>query len=342
MKVLYIDTESFPTHANFNRIHIRALQKVGCEVYCVLKVGYKQILQIPDLKVVYEIPVTYYETGRDTPIRGRFLMLKRLFCIKKNVDFRQYDKILLSYYDETVLPFAFYPKGLYLINHVNIGGLKYWLKRKMFLYLSLSNIQIVLTKAAFNYIGKLGVTKKELVYHGLPNPYNSLLSTAKNKHKYTIFSPSAQSSDFDSISQLLNSDKFIEFLKERDIEFIIRSKVSLPKKSNVQVLTSYMCNEDYQQCFLKSDIILISYKKTFMYRVSAVLLECIANKKNVIIKKHLGLKEYESILGKDVFYESVDEAISAIDAILCKHQKICYDRFNFEPNYHFLMQTKHY
>lgn len=337
MNVLLIDTESFPAHANFNRIHISALLKVGCDVDCVFRCGYSHILNINNLKIVYEIPDSDYEK-KDTRIKGRILMLKRLLDVKRNVNFASYDRIILSYYDETVLPFAFYPSKMYLINHINIGGLKYWIKRTLFKRISKNNTQIVLSKDAFDYIGKLGIVNRQLVYHGLPKTYNKseLRSSFIDKH-YCIFSPSAQSSDIESIKNLLNSERFISYLIENNVEFIIRTKQELPNKPNVKLITSYMSDEDYQNCFVKSDIILVLYKKQFMYRVSAVLLECISNNKKVVIQNHPGLQEYKSIFGKDSFFDNVEGAISAIDRLLKDNKQPMYDKYNFEPDYSFLL-----
>ena len=338
MKILFIDTESFPSHANFNRIHIRALLNCGNTVDVAFKEGYSKILNISNIKVVCKVPEKLYEHGKETQVYGRFLMLLRLWEVRRKVRFADYDAIFLSYYDETVLPFSFYPSGMYLINHINADGLHHWLKRKLFLHLSARNTQIMISKRAGEYVQGLGVKKTRLVYHGLPNPYNKEVSRPLwMNHRHTLFSPSAMSSDLNFIQDLLNSDAFNDLLISRDVQFVVRSLHPLiTNNPNVKVITSFMSDEDYCGCFVHSDAIFVSYVDDFKYRVSAVMLECISNNKKVVVRKTDGLLEYMNLVGEDSYFTTLEQAIRVAEKKIIDSQIPQYDGYLYEPDYTFI------
>lgn len=338
MKILFIDTESFSSHANFNRIHIKALIKDGHNVEGAFKEGYTKLLNVPNLKTVSEIPEYLYEHGKETQIWGRFLMLLRLWKVRRDVQFKSYDAIVLSYYDETVLPFSFYPRGVYLINHINADGLHYWLKRKLFLLLASFDTQIMISKKAYEYAKSLRAKRCELVYHGLPSPYDFRIERPDwMTHRYSLFSPSATSSDFDLLQELLQYPQFNELLQVKDIQFIVRSNRQLSTNNpNVRIIDYYMSDKEYQGCFVHSDVIMVSYVDDFKYRVSAVMLECISNNKKVVARQTEGLMEYKDIIGEDSYYTTVDQILSVIKNRIAGNRHVLYNNFNYEPNYSFL------
>ncbi len=336
-KILYIDTESFPSHGNFNSIHIKALMQQGFEVCCVFRENYSDCIKLPNIKVELEIPDRLYIHYKSA-IASRFQMLKRLHFIKARLQFEQYRHILLSYYDELVFPFALYPNGVYLINHINLGALNHPIKRILIKYLSKRNTQILLSESAFAFAKNMGFKKCRLVYHGLPEPYslNSQKPVWMNKH-YCLFSPSVTSTDFSVINELISSDSFLSFLEEKDILFVIRGKNIHSNHPNVKIIDWFLTDEDYKGCFIHSDFIFVSYREDrFKYRVSAILLETISNSKKVVVKRSFGVEEYEPYLGKDAFFEDVNGAINSLNRLLdeglLKHYN--YDK---KPDYSFLL-----
>lgn len=337
MKILFIDTESFPSHANFNRIHISALLNCGNTVDVAFKEGYSKILAEPNVKVVCEIPDKLYEHGKETRVFGRFLMLLRLWEVRRKVQFSDYDAIFLSYYDETVLPFSFYPRGLFLINHINADGLHHWLKRKLFLFLSARNTQIMISKRAYEYVRGLGVNNARLVYHGLPNPYNKDVKRPEwMTHRYCVFSPSAMSSNMSFIQHLLDNRSFNEILISNDIQFVVKGNgVLVSHNPNVRIIDYFMEELEYQGCFVHSDVIFISYLDDFKYRVSAVMLESIANKKNVLVRDTFGLREYEDIIGRTSYFSTIEELTDVLVKAI-KKKDIYYNDYLYKPKYNFI------
>ncbi len=340
MKILFIDTESFPSHANFNRIHINALIDCGNYVDGVFKEGYSKVLKIPNINVICEIPDKLYEHGEETQVYGRFLMLLRLWEVRRKVRFANYDAIFLSYYDETVQPFSFYPRGLYLINHINADGLHHWLKRKLFLLLSKRNTQIMISKRAYEYVRELGAINTKLVYHGLPSPYDrGIARPVWMSHQHTLFSPSAMSSDLYLIQELLNNKQFNDLLIDKDIQFVVRTNRPLMTSNpNVRVIDYYMKDDEYRGCFVHADAIFVSYVDDFKYRVSAVMLECISNNKRIVVRKNEGLLEYKSMVGTDSYFEGLEEAVRVVERKVMDCTDPVYDGYLFKTDYSFLKE----
>lgn len=340
MRILYIDTESFSSHANFNRIHIDALMKCGYSVDGAFKEGYINLLGIKNLDVVCEIPERLYEHGKETQVYGRFLMLFRLWKVRSKVRFADYDAVILSYYDETVLPFSLYPSGLYLINHINADGLHHWLKRKLFLLLSKRNTQIMISKRAYEYVRELGAINTKLVYHGLPNPYDrGIVRPVWMSHQYTLFSPSAMSSDLYFIQELLNNKQFNDLLVVKDIQFVVRTNRPLTTSNpNVRVIDYYMKDDEYRGCFVHADAILVSYVDDFKYRVSAVMLECISNNKRIVVRKNEGLLEYKGMVGADSYFDGVEEAVRVVERKVMDRTDSVYDGYLYKTDYSFLKE----
>lgn len=341
MKILYIDTESFFSHLNFNRIHLNALLSQGFTIDGAFKVGYKELLGMSEVKVVCEIPEEHYEHGKDTQLYGRYLMLRRLFDVKRAVRLKDYDAIILSYYDELVLPFAGYPSGLYMINHINIGALNHWLKKYFIKRLAHNNTHIVLSKTAYDFVKQLGIDNCRLVYHGLPKPYPKDISKpAWMNHKYCIFSPSVTSTDFTAIHELLDSKLFLDYLTSKDILFVIRGRDLYSDCPNIKIINHYMDDADYQGCFMHSDAIFVAYRKDrFKYRVSAVMLECIANNKRVIAKRSEALNEYQDAIGGESYYDTVPSVFDVLKRMIERSSEEISYSYSCEPDYGFIKSS---
>lgn len=341
MNILFIDTESFPSHINFNRIHISKLLEEGHHVSCIFRIGYFQKLGIENISMIHEIPNKYYKKGNDTRIIGRIFYLRRLLNIRKYIKSKKYDIIINSYYDETVLPFAFFHRGLYLINHINIGGLRYKLKLFFFKLVSKRNQQIVLTKDSQEYLNSMGL-KSIYVRHGIPDVYPvNLPRPVWMKFKYSIFSPSATSSDEKFLTSLISSKEFVSYLERNDILFIIRSNQLSSTCKNILIIDYFMSNEEYMACFTQSDIIFVCYKPTFRYRASGILWECIANSKNVAIRNIPGMTEYKEIFDISSFFYNEQDLLNTINTILnCSYTLSINKNIDLSPNYKFLENMK--
>lgn len=318
MKILYIDFVSHLSHVNFNRMHIKALQEYAL-IDFVFKDGYSKKLGIGSASTVFVIPKDFYKIKGDGFLcRLQYLII--LFYIKYHISFKFYDKIIFSYYEEISLFFANYPKGILLINHVNISGLSS--KVKLFFYKKISkdNTQIVFNNSMKNYLNSLGVTNVEIIHHGIIDAFKkhqkndlNILNFNFEHYDKVIFSPSSSSSDSFFLQSLVTSRAFKTFLMENNYLFIVKSKDLKSVHPNIYIINYYISDDLYEHLFVESDIIAICYPKTFKFRVSGVFLECISNKKNVILSNIEALNCYKDIFSSYPYFKDIDSFIECFN-----------------------------
>lgn len=309
MNILYIDPICFLSHANFNRLHVSALRKIGAKIDFVFKEGYDIGLNIRPDELVYTIVLKQKHKGG---FWFRVYLAIVLFKIKKNIDLNKYDKIILSYYDEISLFFVNFPSS-YLINHINISGLSNKIKLWFFKKISKKHIQIVMESYIQNYLESLNVYNSIVVKHGLIDTYSCRKSLCFLKNfKYVVFSPSAVSSDDIFLSEFINSLEVDSFLKETKTVIVIRSKSLKCNSSNIVILKDYILDEDYQSIFMCSNAILITYPASYKYRVSGVLLEAISCRKTVLISDIEMLRQYEYLFGDDAYFLDINGLLKCL------------------------------
>lgn len=320
-KILYIDPLLQKGHINFNNIYIESLRKSGYLIDFVFVSGYEDKLNIDSSEVVYSIPKVFFKKDLGK-LGNRIAYFFALFFIRLFVDFKKYDLIIFSSFEEVSF-FLSNIKKCYLINHINVSTsveskIKHYLLNKVLI----NNSLIVLDKETKNYLSSKGNDKIYFQPHGLPNA-KSLIHTNKDdefdyifdelvKYKKILFSPSESSLDKDFINELIQSNKFMEYLEQEDILFVYKDKSSVVIKRNTLVISDFLSQNAYDYLFLKSDIILIAYPENFKYRVSGVLLECMANEKPCVVSRIDTLESYKDFFKYDAFYSNIDELIQTI------------------------------
>lgn len=341
MRVLYIDPISSSSHANFNRMHIEAIRKITKDVHFVFKDGYNEEVGVEISDVCYSIPSSYFGKNRGGLI-NRFYMCLVLWKIRLNVPLKCYDKIIFAAYEEISLFFACYSVPLYLINHNNIGSLNNKVKRFFFKEISKRNIHIVLEPYMKDYLKSVGIQKVEVVRHGLISPYSMVPSQVDEPlwHKKFVFSPSMQSIDAVFIEDMLHNKAFIKYLEKNELFLVLRSKTLRSPSQNVKILSNYLSEEEYINYFLRATAILLIYPKSFMYRVSGVLLEAISCGKTTIMSDIDVFRQYESLFGTNVYFSTPEQLVACLDSVLKdKHKKFCLSdeqRLAYMPDYSFI------
>lgn len=319
-KILYIDPLLQNGHVNFNNIYIESFRKSGYRLEFVFVSGYEDKLNIDSSEVLYSIPKFFFKKDLGK-LGNRIAYFFALLIIKLFVDFKKYDLIIFSSFEEVSF-FLSNIKNCYLINHINVSTsveskVKYFFLNKVLI----NNSLIVLDEETKNYLNSKGNYKIYVQPHGLPNA-KSLTNRKKDdefdyifdelgKYKKILFSPSESSSDKNFINELIQSDKFMEYLEQEDILFVYKDK-SPVVKSNILVINGFLDQNAYDYLFLKSNIILIAYPPNFKYRVSGVLLECIANDKPCVVSRIDTLESYNGFFKYNPFYSNIDELIHAI------------------------------
>jgi hypothetical protein len=284
-------------------------------------------------------------------LNTRFSLLKRilyvfqLIYLRLFVDFKSYDVVIFSSYDEIALSIVPFNRKLFLINHDNARGLdnnfKAWCLKKI----SNKHNHIVFNEYMSNKFKEHGIDNVYTVSHGcttpidfsvLENSYelnnlsNKLLS---DKYRYIIFSPSS-AVDNTFFKEVLEYPEFLNFLSTEKILFVFRNNSFQIDNENLLVLNEHLSKNQYELLFLKSEIILINYPKLFKYRVSGVFFECCANYKKVLIRKNQAFENYYSFFNYDPSYVSPSELIEKIKLILNKDDfKFIVDRKSLTPNF---------
>lgn len=346
MKILYIDPICPQGHINFNNIHINALLRLSDNVDLVFEEGYYNQLNVNNCRLIYQYPKL---KNHNNGISNRIKIYRNLKTILKNVPFSEYDKILFSSFDEISFTFFNLPSNVCLINHTNVSGV-YSSKIKRCLYKRLSNKhqQIVLDSLSKKYLIDIGINNVKCVNHGLPpkikvsNDWRLTHFVGESVYNHIIFSPSRGSNDYDFLNQLIEDKGFVSLLKSTNSLLIMHDdeKLDISHKYNPNILLikKRLSQTDYENLFLQSSLILITYPDSFRYRSSGVFMEALANNKDLIVPEIPSFSLYKSILDESNFFTSVNDAIFKIENRLNHYFNIRdYDVSKIEePDYSFL------
>lgn len=338
-KILYIELLSPIGHKMYNKIQIMDLLKSGYDIDLISKKHYFDYLNINNKKLnrLLEIDEKYYKNiEKSRPIQNRFFIYKILIYIKKQIDFSKYDYVIFSSYEEISFFFSNISKASYLINHNNLSGIDNFFKNFFFNKNHKNHKLIVLQKKIKEVLERKGI-RSIYVPHGLPERFSKhkidTKNTNFNESNLIVFSPSSSSSDITFFENLLSDVDFINFIEENKIFLILRGKYNSNSKF-ILVLDYYLSQDDYEQFFLMSNVILINYNNSFKNRVSGVYYESISNDKVMLVSKmffdDLDFKEKNIYVydNKKQFKESLKLIIKNknIDSLVIRNKQI------YEPN----------
>lgn len=339
MRILFIDSESFEQHLNYNVMQIEALNKLTTDISFIFKKGYAKKLGIHHNYI--NIPKCLY-CNLSNSFFNRLLMLCRYWYIIFRMinKFHKYDSIVISYYDQ--IPFYFaqlFPKNTYLINHINIAEI-YRSKFKRFLFKKISKRynQIVMDKMSMEYLKSLGINNVHIVNHGIVKPYE--LNYSCEEHNI-IFCPSATSVDGQLMESIISDSEFIDLLKLNDYKLIIKGNYVASLNETVVIIDRFLDENEYKNLILCSKIIFLPYSKNFVFRASGVLFEGIANNKIIVARSIPSLMQYNKIYNN--LYGFVDEYDLKIimKQVIHNNVKQKYDRCKLMPDYSFLKEINY-
>ena len=289
MKVLFLDPVCLEGHVNFNKIHLLSLMSTFDDVDCCFVKGYTDELNIKDCNLK---------------------MLKSLRLVKRNINLSLYDIIIISCYDEISLWLSHFPRS-FIINHNNLSKMNHWFKRLCYKRICDKHVNIVLNDNSFNYLKSKGVENIVKVVHGLMLPYKSV---KKENDKFVLFTPSPNSTDKLFTESIIKDKRFINWLEDNDAVFILRGNYR-SDSNRIKVITGRINFEKYKNLLMTSNCLYIAYPPSFKYRVSAVVLEAIANKKNCVLREIEDFREYENIYGSQIYFHNVETLIESLDFI---------------------------
>uniref|UniRef100_UPI0032173E23 hypothetical protein n=1 Tax=uncultured Draconibacterium sp. TaxID=1573823 RepID=UPI0032173E23 len=327
-KILFVDPLSPRGHVNFNSIYIQSLYKLTENLDFSFKQGYENHFKIKSQSIVYPIPKKLFISTRNK-FTTRYNQWKVLRFIKNHIPLQSYDIVIFSSYEEISLSLAFIRKKVFLINHNNIRNIENPIKRYFFKKASARNTNIVFEDYIKGHLEGKGISNLITIPHGIPTPHSmGILSNQNMCEKFSflnnfdrvIFSPSASSSDMPFLTKLNSDSSFLSFLSQNNILFIVRGDFQESQSRNLLVINNFLTDTEYQFLLLRSDIILISYPQTHLFRVSAILFECIANNKFCVLSNIPALRIYAEYFNYNPYFESISSLLILLKNLISNKQ----------------------
>lgn len=327
-KILYIEYTLEVGHVNFNRIHIDALMSQGNDVRLILHQYTKDRLPFADSQYALVLPhFLRRRNGWLEPLRNRIIYLLALLYIRLKVNLNDYDQTILSSLDEVSLSILPLCRNMRLTSHGNGRGFENPIKRKLLKRLAKHNSFIVFNEEMRKPFLENGIEQVDVVSHGCIPPYqihpNVTLPVDVDGYETVVFHPSP-SPDPDFISTLTSDSDLLRMLEEENILLILRNYDEEKIVSrNIKTINQYLSTEEYQQMFLRSDMILIAYPDDFRYRVSGVSFECVANGKRLLAKQLPALNYCRTFYNYDPMFENVSQLRERIVELKRHPEKCC-------------------
>lgn len=321
-KVLFIDYILEKGHVNFNHIHIDALKRNGFDVYLILHQYIADLLPYDTNQYVAIIP-PFLRKREGHPLLNRIIFLLTLIYLRLKVRFKNYDHVIISSLDEISLGIFPLCQGMQIICHRNAISLENSIKRYFLKRLALHNNFIVFNESMVRPFHLHGITNVHIISHGVMPTYDNWASLKKGKHPIRIFHPSANS-DVVFLKELLNSQDFIDYLRQEDIVLTLRTNYDFNSPTNhIKIIREFLSEEEYHKQFCNSDIILIIYPPTFRYTVSAVSFECITYGKKALIKSNEALDYCQRFYNYDPFFDSLPQLKERLTYIIHHPEAQC-------------------
>lgn len=337
---------SLNNHLNFNNNYIEALFNYTSNIDFVFKKNYSKKLNIKNDSNVFSIPEKYFSKINNSSLSFRFGQYRILTYIKKKINFRDYDLIFLSSYEEFSTYISLINYKLILVNHNNIRRLDNPFKFIIFKKLTNNNINIVFENYIKIYLENFGLKNINIVSHGLPKPMpeivdinletNNLINNLSRFNKI-IFSPSSSSS---SLEDLASNKIFISYLEKNKIVLILKDNFKNYFSDNIIVINNFLTDPEYNYLFKISNLILIPYSKQFNFRVSGILFECFSNKKMCLVSDISAFRQYQNYFNYEPYFKDVSSLIQRIDKLIVNDNNIINEPYKtnnqFKINFDFL------
>ncbi len=323
-KILFLDVYCPHGHINLNKNFINQFNSLGYELDFVLKKGYNDDIGIDKNLVIWSVPDLFYKKSAGS-VLSRVNIFAMLLLLRFKVNIRKYDYIFFSSYEEISLFFSGLRGDLILVNHANIGGLENPIKRFFIRKVAKYSINIVFGDFIKRAAEKYGLKNVKVQQIGLSKSYSIdrkkqqqiLLGISKKLIKKDlnaiIFIPTGQKYGDSFIKNTVESSIFTKFLKKEKLLVVIKDKNIENSNENILVLKSYISDEEYQSLFLASNLIILSYPKSFKYRTSAVLFESFSCKKACLLSEIEGFTSYSNYFNYNPFYSDIESLIFRIE-----------------------------
>lgn len=314
-RLLYVDPISPPGHRTLNRVFIETLLARGYTVDLMMRAGYLSDLVLPAGGERFEIPGEYF-AARPGKVRARLDHLRILRFTKRQLARRAYGCVFFSSFDEIPLALSRIQGNLVLVAHANVADLDNPIKRFFLQRLARRSTLVVFHEFIRRRCNTFGIHSVMVEPLGLSPPYQmdenarrAAVATvdrrlAGRRFDHIFFAPSGSKYSDGFLGVLTHDEEFREFLRAYRIALIIKDGQLQRDCPNVIILRRPLSDDQYRGLFLSSRALVLSYPKTFNYRVSAILFECFSNGKRMLLSDIEGFRAFEPHCAYPAFFQS--------------------------------------
>lgn len=315
-QVLFIDYTFQRGHINFNRIHIDAIKSAGYDVRLILHSDIADQMDYPNEDYILKLPRCLNQR-KNSPILNRVIFLIILFWIKiKVIKFSKYSYVVVSSCDEPTMGVLPLCRNMYIMCH-NTASVYSKVKRFFLKRLAKHNTFLVFDEYMKKPFVEKGIKSVKIISHGCVPPYEpcneKCLPAMIKGFSKLIFHPSSRV-DSSFVDNLVADDKLCEYLQKNNILLLIHGDKEVYRNlsDNIQLISGFLPIKVYQAIFMKADIILLAYPSTFQNQVSGVSFECVANRKNILVREHPALTYCRDFYNYDPLFKNNEELLYKI------------------------------
>lgn len=336
-KVLYINYMFQKGHINFDKIHIKALENAGFEVWLIIPSRLKKDFPSSSYKCLLTIPALLSPQNASPPL-NRIAYLLTLLYIKLTIKRSLFRYVFISNFDEITLGLVPIGKQMYLYCHNTANNFSSRIKAFFIRRLANNNYFIVFNKEMAQAFYREGIEDVKIVSHGCIPPFPTtkpLMLTINVDYNRLIFMPSERTST-SFLKDYLQNEAFIHFIEKNKILIVVRNFHRDSTSKYIHPINRYLSNDEYIFLFSNSDFILIAYPLNFGYRVSGVSFECVANKKNLLYLVNSSLDYCKHFYNYNPEFKSLEELISKIENFDYINNHCIVDENSLKPDYSWL------
>ncbi len=323
------------SHVDFNSAFITHLKDLGNVFLFSWGPSYSSLLFGP-LTIIKE---TYLSIKSSNAFFARFIHLIntilnsfyiRLFSKNENKKYIVIGHEIIS----LALCCYLFPRGMYLIHHMQIDELRSKIKCFFFGFYKKRFIHVVMADYIKDYLVSCHNVPLENIRVVLHPLYERPAVLKSNDSHVNTFIALNYSTSEHFIESLIHHDINYLSFSSSGCKLVIKSKCHNYNSIGLRVFNGYLSRHEYDQLYTESDCILSIVDSNFNYRISGTLIDAISSGKPVIAIRSLFAEYYQSMFGGSIIL--CDDVVSFVDAIIAfKKMKYgsCYsissiDRYN--------------
>jgi len=311
---LVFDCAHTDSHNNFNIELIKQLKNNGSVVLFSWNDSY---LNLRD-NLVSVIFKKYLTTSTSSPFLSRVILTfntllnalyLRLFVIEGSKRFVLLNHEIISLGICSLL----FPKGMYLIHHMQIDELRSSVKRFFFGFYKNRFVHVVMTDYIKSYLincHRIRVDNIKVVPHPLyhcPDCERKVLSIERK------FIALNYSGDENLIESLINIDSTSSVFANNGCSLVIKSKFFEYVSPGLRVFKGFLSKCEYDDLYNSADCVLSLLSESFKFRMSGTVADAISHRKPVIALRSACTEYFQSRFANAIFLcHDLDSLIKAI------------------------------